>query len=406
MNIRLSELKQTNREKYDREIERKRDLTEQKFKYKKDITQYAKMFFVTELQDGVNTIAEYHNTNPVGKKLAFDIKVMDYKDAIKVLMSVNLFTFLGINVKRGQNFLCPIMANNLASINYDKEGNWRYFTRDGKSTEGYVLGIIDIVEIVYNLNYFQAVSKLCDMLLINVENDKWFKNQLARYSENKKFICKSELEMSQIYPVLFKYIRRHLYLLEELNTYGANSVTSEEKSVNGADIFFLSSRYLEKRLEVQGIKKSYTNINKLLNMFTVLGLVIKVPLNQVPDRYQKETNKFLMIKSSEVVKDYQLSKKHCHPISFYQIPLMTPELLFEAQRRVFRLKAAGIKATGVIISNKDLKKTIGDNLHDSLFKEKIAFVKGIEKAKKYKKELEENRKRNQEHIIKKETSSI
>ena len=50
MNIRLSELKQTNREKYDREIERKRDLTEQKFKYKKDITQYA----ITQIQSEKN----------------------------------------------------------------------------------------------------------------------------------------------------------------------------------------------------------------------------------------------------------------------------------------------------------------------------------------------------------------
>jgi len=225
------------------------------------------------------------------------------------------------------------------------------------------------------------------MTLIHVEESKWLKFQKTRYAENIDKIHIAEKEIGEKYPILYKYIKSHLYLLEELNQHGLETITNEEKSVDGMDIFFLSSRHLEKKLQAQGINKDFSNINKLINMFTTIGMVIKIPLNQIPERLQNETKKFLKIKSSEVVKNYAEEKKNCHPISFYQIPALSADVLEEANKRVIRLKQEGIKATGVSISSKKLMKALGFSLYNSLFqKEKIVIVRGIEKAKRLQRE--------------------
>lgn len=384
---RLEKLKVENLTKYAKEIEkiekRKEQLrNEKKLTYKKEMGKKEKVLLAKALQDGNNPFVAYQNNNSIIYKMAYDIQVFHYQDAINLLMHINLSTFLGLDVRRGENFPCGIIQGNVASINYDNDGKWRYFTRNKEETEGYVWGIIDLTEIMYNLNYYQALDKLCDMAVIHVEEAKWLKSQKKRYVENVKKIENSEKEIGKEYPKLYNYIKKHLYVLEELNKHGLSTITTEENSVSGMDIFFASTRHIEERLAEKGIKKSYTNINKLINMFVAIGLVTKIHLNQVPERMQEETKRFQKIKSSQVVKDYKQERKNCHPISFYQIPAMSAEILSEADRRVIRLKEEGIKATGVNISSMKLKKALGDTIYNKLFpKEKVIIVKGIEKAK-------------------------
>ncbi|RYI28289.1 hypothetical protein EVU96_14000 [Bacillus infantis] len=379
--LRLSKLKEENPVEYYQELEKIEErLRQQKFKYKKGIAPEEKQLLVRALKEGKNPIVEYHNKVPVTSKIAFDIQVPFYEEATKLLMQVKLTNFLGIHVEQGNNFPCLIIPNNIASINYDNKGEWRYFTRNKKNTEGYVLGIIDIIEIVYNLNYHQAIAKLCDMTLIDVEEGEWFKSQRRKYLENIKCIINFK-EVAKEYPTLLKYIEKHLYVLEELNRHALFTITNKEKSINGVDVFFISSRYLVKRLEVRGIKKSHTNTNKLINMFTVLGFIEEAHFTQVPKRLQEEATKIRKIKTNEVVKNNDKGKKNCHLISFYQIPSITPEILSEAEKRVLRLKQEKIKATGVIIQHEPLKTALGDSLYNTLFKEKLLFIQSIEKAK-------------------------
>lgn len=183
-----------------------------------------------------------------------------------------------------------------------------------------------------------------------------------------------------------------------MNRHALFTITNKEKSINGVDVFFISSRYLVKRLEVRGIKKSHTNTNKLINMFTVLGFIEEAHLTQIPMRLQEEATKIRKIKSNEVVKDNEKGKKKCHPISFYQMPSITPEILSEAEKRVKRLKQEKIKATGVIIQQKALKKALGDSLYNTLFNEKLSFIQSIEKAKTAQREEDKRKKEvNKEH---------
>lgn len=400
---RLERLKEENPIKYAKELEkiekRKEQLrNEKKLTYKKEMDKKEKVLLAKAFQGGNNPFVAYHNNNSIIYKVAYDIQVSHYHDAINLLMHMNLATFLGIDVRRGENFTCGIIQGNVASINYDNNGKWRYFTRNKEETEGYVLGIIDLTEIMYNLNYYQALDKLCDMAVIHVEEAKWLKFQKERYAVNIRAIQNAEKEIGKEYPKLYKYIKKHLYVLEELNKHGISAITTEEKSVNDADIFFASTRHIKERLAERGIKKSYTNTNKLINMFVAIGLLTKIHLNQVPERLKEETKKFQKIKSSQVVKDYEHEKKNCHPISFYQIPAMTSEILSEAQRRVIRLKEKGIKATGVNISSIELKEALGDILYNKLFpKEKVMIVKGIEKAKTI--QREEEKKKREKRLI-------
>jgi hypothetical protein len=386
----LARLKERDSVKYNKEIqkekERKPKLKEQNqsLKYRKKMNTIEKLHLVEAFKDGKSQFVAFHDKNNISNKIAYDIKLRFYKDAIKWLMHVNLITFLGIEVQPGKNFHCGLIKGNIASVNFDSNGYWRYFTRNRESTEGYVLGIIDIVEIIYHLNFYQAVTKLCEMTLIDVEEGKWLILQKRRYLNNISNLHIADKEMAVQYPILYKYIKRHLYILKELNSLGISTLTNNEKSIDGIDIFFISTRFLEKKLNSKGIKKSHTNINKLLNMFFTIGLVLKIPLNKAPQRLQEEAKKFQKIKASEVVKNNEFGKKACHPISFYQIPAMTDNVLQEAERRVICLNKCRIKATGIIITDNRLKEALGIDIFNSLFKEKEGFIKIIEKAKREK----------------------
>ncbi|MFC7370757.1 hypothetical protein ACFQPF_03615 [Fictibacillus iocasae] len=389
---RLALLKQKSPELYKREIEKKAKVHRlPKLKYKKVLSPSDKTIFAERLNK--SPFAQFHRANVMLRNVNLNITLNNYLDAVPRLMKVDIRKILNLKIKINENFSCGLIRGNIASINYDKEENWRYFTRDERYTEGYVLGIIDIIQIIFGYNQFQAINLLCGFTSIKVKQAEWGKKQCIKYYQNLGIIKRAQQMIGEQYPILYKYIKRHLYVLDALNNQGLLSITSEEMSFEGNGVFFTSSRYIEKYLKTVGINKSYTNINKLINMFTAIGLVNKIPLNNLSLKLQEETKKYLNIKSTQVVKNYEVDKKHCHPISFYQIPRLTANVLYEAERRVKLLKERKIKATGVIITNNAVKTALGDTVYNSLFLNRLSFIKGIERAKtKQRKLVLENKK--------------
>lgn len=349
--------------------------------YKKKFTQKEKVLWAKALQNGNNPYYEYYINTIIAPAVA-SIQVVTYKDAVERFNRMNLFDLFGIKeIGLGKNFPCGVIPGNVANINCDKEGVWRYFTRDKSSSIRYVFDAIDMVEIVHNVGYYEALKLLCEWTKIEVEGEKWIINQHVKYSRNNGKIHNADEDMAVRYPILYKYIRRHLYVLKELNVIGSANLLTEDDSVEGEAVFFTASRYMADKLEKQGIKKSHTNINKLINMFTVLGLIKKIPIEKVPEKLKGKARGFERVKARDVVKYNIDGNKNCHTISFFCIPLMTTEFLMEAQRRAMLLKQAKIKATGVQVTDENLKQILGEKIYYSTIGNNELFAKRIEQAK-------------------------
>lgn len=242
-------------------------------------------------------------------------------------------------MRRGKNFDCPIIAGNIASVNYDRDGNWKYFSRNKENTEGYAFDIIDLMQILYGLTYYEAFDKLCNMLLITVQEAEWRHSQKRKYANNIAVIQRADSTLATSYTDLHRFIKRHLYLLDEMNRIGLANIVTEDESVEGESVFFSSTRHIAERLAARGISKDHTMVDRLLNMFASLGLIKKVHAEQLPDHLE-----------SRATEQITNEKYHYH-VNFYVIPPMTSEVLIEANRRAILLKKAGIKATGINVDN-------------------------------------------------------
>ncbi|WP_027416265.1 hypothetical protein [Aneurinibacillus terranovensis] len=373
---RMEKLKVDNPAKYEKEMEKHNRMLEnqnQKLVYNKDSSAKEKVLWAKALKNE-NQFVDYHKENytTIINKIALDINVESYEYAIKWFRKINLLNFLGIEVGIGKNFKCPILKSNIASVNFDEHGNWRYFTRNKENTDGYVFDIIDIMQIIYNIHYYKALNKLCEMAKINVKEGEWMNKQKIKYADNIIEIQNVDEEMAMRYPGLFKFIKKHLYLLQEMNAIGLANISTEREAVDNESIFFASSRHIAEKFEEQGIKKDHSTVSRLLNMFTALGLIQKVHQKQVPTH--------LMEKAKE-----QIANEEYHfTVTFYRIPEMSSEVLTAAEQRAMKLKKAGIKATGIRIDN--IEKALGSVVLQDVFGDTKGIIKAIKENKRKKKQ--------------------
>lgn len=315
-----------------------------KLVYKKSFSKREREMWREELSSNHITAFHAKHVNEIRNQLSLDLSVKDYSLALKLLKKVSLLRFLGVKVGRGQNFPCPIIAGNLASVNYDEDGNWEYFSRNKEKTEGYVFGIVDIMQLLYDLNFYAALDKLCEMLLIEVEQAQWRQNQQAKYTQNLLLVSEADSHLAILYPDLYKYIKRHLYLLAEMNRLGIVNLMTEQDAFHCESVFFASTRFIQDRLKDHGIDKNRGIITKLLNMFASLGLIQKVFDDQIPEHLKERARKEMG------------NKEYHYTVSFFCIPDMSHKVLMEANRRTILLNEAGIKATGITVD------TMGDVL--------------------------------------------
>ena len=330
--------------------------------------------------DEYNTLIEKISNN-YSIKQNQHIVVEILTEAITLIEKIDIRSLLHLQVQPSKNFNCLFIENNIASVARDAKGIWRYFTRNQEETVRHSLGIVDLVELIFDLNYFLSVEMLCELSNIEVLELRWKKYRQEIYKKNILIISEPESSLLRDYPILLKFVKRHLYLLREIYLHGNSVLSSETSSLNNMDIFFSSSRYLEKKLKSKGIERSHTTLNKLINLFVVLGLLVKIDIENVPDKMKNDATLFQIKKAREVVKGHTDSKKNCHPISFYQIPEITNEILKIAEQRVISLKKNSIKATGIKISSVELMNAIGEDEYSKLFHKRISFIKAIELAK-------------------------
>lgn len=305
------------------------------------------------------------------QKIQKNITVKTYADAVSHLLLIDLITVLNLNVENGQNFKCGIIKDNIASINVDINGHYKYFTKSRDGQQYLMFNIIDLFEIIYNVNYYKALNLICVLAKINVEEGGWVNMQKIRYADNIIEIESASEEMAIRYPALYKYIEKHLYLLEKMNCIALKNIATQKESVEDESIFFTSARFIEEELKDTELSKDKSTINRVLNMFCCLGIIEKIPTNKVP--------KHMMARAKERVSkaDYNFT------VTFYKIPAMTNEVMLEAEKRVMKLNKA--KVSALAINTNNLQDILGKRVFKAVFGDTVELTKIIKERKVKKK---------------------
>lgn len=303
------------------------------------------------------------NYNNIICKVEQNITVNTYKDAVSVLDKINISDFFGLNKENGKNFQCSIIKDNIASINCNKRtGKYKYFTKNRNNGITYFLNIINLYELVFNVNYYKAITDLCKITKINIKEGQWRMSQLEIFTNNIIAIENASEEMKYRHPSLYKYIKNYLPLLEKFNCLAIANVRTLKETVNNDLVFFASVRYLQ---EYFNNEKDASTINRTINMFAALGLVKKVHISKLPKELKQNA-----------LKNKQKDK---HAVTFYQIPELTTDLLIEAEKRVMKLNKN--KITAANISTFNIKEVLGVRIFNSVFSDTVAKTSKIYNVK-------------------------
>ena len=321
------------------------------------------------------------NSAAITEKIALNIAVQKFDNAVEHLVRLNIIDALNLPITLRENFNCKIIKGNTASVNADKNGIYRYFTRSADNKNKIYCDIITLFQIIYNTNYYTAIDKLCKLANIEVAESNWADAQKIKYADNIAIIKNAEEKMADFYPVLYKYIKKHLYLLEQINRVGITNIATQKEAIRNESVFFVSTKFLEQQLKNTENAKNQSTLNRAINMFCSLGFIEKVSEKDVPRHLIK------------IAKEKATKEDSHFLVSFYKIPSMDTALLIEAEKRVVKLKKA--KVSALQINTNNLAEILGKEVFEAVYRNTIFLTNIIKETKDSRKdEYQERRKSN------------
>lgn len=155
-------------------------------------------------------------------------------------------------------------------------------------------------------NTYKAIKELCGLFDIKI---RYCMEQEEKYNFNIDKIYDKEYIKTN-YSALYKYISRYLYILEELLEEGKKNIISTKFSFSGESVFFCSGNSLhaklkEKRKNILTIDpKSQNQLSKIINLFCILGLILKLKNNEVPMEMRRKPRKNEKFQNYFIVRKY------------------------------------------------------------------------------------------------------
>lgn len=288
------------------------------------------------------------------KKLKGEITRIDsYEDLFSYLSLLPIGECMIPTTPLNTYFTCRFIYGNYAWISQNKNGHYRYFSKK-KDGETVSFDLLDLIEIVFGLSSMEAVEKAVDLLSIRFMEDVWKKDQKEKYLRNYQFI---HSDARSDYPTLFEYIDGCLPLIEAMNALGTLHIHKKEYAYKGHNLFFASSSYIS---QFVGFYTS-SKVVKLINLFAVLGLIEKAPVEDLHPVLRKESAKIAELRSLG------------NMISYYIVNS------FELIAPIAEERAKNLKRNGIRYSN--LSKAVVLKVFGAEFAETI-YVQTIQKNKK------------------------
>lgn len=330
----------------------------------RDITKKIKALFAEELLD--------KDKESIDRKIKSIINIIS-QTAEKTTMNTNREARLHLKknnffkYKLNEEFGCVFFDNNMAWISKDPSSDEiRYFSKNQETKEFFYLDIINVVEILYDCSFAYGFLKAMKILKIATREEEWKEVEKEKYRHNIEVTEFAELKMQVEYPLLYRFIKKQLPILDRLNNIGQARIVTMKESVEGDAIFFSSYSYIAKYL---GLSKQY--IEKCINIFALIELIIIVPEEKIPKHLLNRAN-------AEAQKRGWTNK-----ITFYTIPLWNNTILKNAQHMAMKLRFNKISTDSISLEKveevlgKEMANKIYGNTKEDI--ERIAEIKDIKK---------------------------
>lgn len=177
---------------------------------------------------------------------------------------------------------CMLIKENFSWISCDEKGEYRYFSSKPNGRV-FVFDILDLIQINYKMNYKELMEFFKSNLSINIKNE-FLRAESDKYLENMDMIHLIGEQNSDVKNALKN--KEDIYI--ELNKIGLENLFSKTLT-NGRDaMFFASTAYIHNRLEQ---KYSVSTINKVVNMFSTIGLIVKIQEHEIPLEFREGNKK-------------------------------------------------------------------------------------------------------------------
>lgn len=209
-------------------------------------------------------------------KFMKDRKV-EAKDFRKIKINVFFKEYREIN----KYYSCVLIKGNSSWISVDDDGEYRYFSRkpNGKV---FIFDVLDLFQIGFKINYRELIIWFRNELGIILQ-DKFFSEESDKYLENIEFIS-NEVFLNSNTKSISKE-KEDVYI--ELNKIGLENLFSKTLTHREDAMFFASTSYVKQRLSH---KYSSSTINKVINTFSVIGMINKIREEDIPIEF-REGNK-------------------------------------------------------------------------------------------------------------------
>lgn len=246
----------------------------------------------------------------VSNKIEVPNNIKTNKQFVEYVLSINVFNRIFIDLTKindGEEFACLLKNNNIAWIERDVVGNYRYFTRTAKAQNAVAFTIIDFlvvlgdVEVDSRRAFLFARRELASLLQAEYEEYAWEKKQLDKYKKNFLCIHKHLSDQSKDNPIIDEQGLSHMRVFQMLNQVGLYYLSTRSSSIADEALFSCSIEELMRILKVD-----YKTLDKSINWLIKANFIRK---------YHIEDKRF------PVKLKQKLQNEHVNNKTFFTIPL-------------------------------------------------------------------------------------
>jgi hypothetical protein len=256
------------------------------------------------------------------------ITLNSHDEVVDYLKKQPLQTFLGVN---GVHFKCTCHDDKNPSATIFANADTGHHIYKCHSGECGVTGtIFDVVQQLTEMDFIETARFLRKVFRIEYAETEWQRNRKSVLDENQSLIASDEFAEQD--PEIIRLIKNYLPLLSKLNEIAKNHITTNTfTDIHGNPVFFVSIRTLATEW-----KKDVKSTGKILGVFTFLGLVKKIPEDDIPTHMLRRA------------KREQAKHGLAYRVGFYSIPKYEETVLVFAtdKARLFKEKHFTIKGWG------------------------------------------------------------
>lgn len=191
---------------------------------------------------------------------------------------LKLTLFLKEYREPNQYYPCMLIKENFSWISCDEKGEYRYFSSKPNGRV-FVFDILDLIQVNYKMNYKELMEFFKSNLSIDIKNE-FLRVESEKYLENIEVIK----SIGESNPELKSILKNKEDIYLELNKIGLENLFSKTLTHGRDAMFFASTAYIHNRLNC---KYSISTINKVINMFSVIGILVKIQEHEIPLEFRE-----------------------------------------------------------------------------------------------------------------------